>query len=122
MPEKPINSAMIAKLALGALVLAALLAAFGLRLWRFAGAPPLPALLQGLPDAHDAASQQAFVTQQLAMVAARFADGAWRRDDAVLQNYLEALLARCNGPATGPRSCSLISPACGISNDLKKNG
>lgn len=61
MPQKPISAATAAKLALGVLVLVALLAAFGLRLWRFGGAPPLPTLLQGLTDAHDAASQQAFI-------------------------------------------------------------
>jgi hypothetical protein len=61
MPQKPISAATAGKLALGALGLVALLAAFGLRFWRFSGAPPLPTLLQGLTDAHDAASQQAFI-------------------------------------------------------------
>jgi hypothetical protein len=61
MPEKSSGTATIAKLALAATVLTALLASFGVRFWRFGGAAPLPALLQGLTDAHDAASQKAFV-------------------------------------------------------------
>jgi hypothetical protein len=60
MNEKPVSAATIVKLVLGLLVLAALLTAFGIRLWRFGAAAPLPALLQGLPDAHDDTSQQLF--------------------------------------------------------------
>jgi hypothetical protein len=61
MSVNPINAALAVKLTLGALVLLAMLTAFGLRFWWFGGAPALPALLQGLDDKHDDASQQAFV-------------------------------------------------------------
>jgi hypothetical protein len=46
---------------LAALVLTALVAAFGVRFWRFGGAPALPALLQGLTDTRNPAAQEAFV-------------------------------------------------------------
>jgi hypothetical protein len=69
----------------GALVLAALLFSFGLRLWWLKDVTPLPQLLQGLGDFKDEANQQAYErrlrerfppgTAEAALVAALQSDG-----------------------------------------------
>jgi hypothetical protein len=61
MSAKSAGAGTMVRLTLGAIVLIALAAAFGIRFWRFGGAPPLPALLQGLTDSRNPAAQQAFV-------------------------------------------------------------
>jgi hypothetical protein len=59
--------------------LIALFAAFGVRLWRFAAAPSVPSLLEGLPESKTEADQRLFQSR----LAKRFHVGSTEVDDLI---------------------------------------
>jgi hypothetical protein len=62
-----------------AAALIALFAAFGVRIWRFAAAPGVPTLLEGLPESKTEADQQIFQSR----LAKRFHVGSTEVDDLI---------------------------------------
>ncbi|QGM45554.1 hypothetical protein [Methylocystis heyeri] len=92
MPESSGRKKFPVALGLGLAALAALLAAFGARIWQFSEPPAVPALLQGLEDSSAAGSQEAFLARldkrfpkgssESAMIAALLGEGFKLRKDA----------------------------------------
>ncbi len=115
MTSKSSGAATIVKLLLAALVLTALLASFGLRLWRFGGAPPLPALLEGLGDSREASSQQTFVQR----LRERFPPGS-KEDDLVQELRKQGFQLKTEGRA--PQKEASFDRAAGLQDICRRGG
>jgi hypothetical protein len=103
-----------AMVAVGLLALLALLASFGVRLWWFLGAAPLPALLQNLDDSADAGAQQAFA----ARLAQKFPPGS---KEAALIEELRGEGFRIRADVRPPQGEAAYDRAAGL-NDLCRRG
>lgn len=112
MTAKSSGAPTIVKLLLAALVLTALLASFGVRLWRFGGAPPLPALLEGLGDSRESSSQQTFVQR----LRERFPPGS-KEDDLVQELRKQGFQLKTEG-----RKEATFDRAAGLQDICRRGG
>jgi len=98
-----------------AAALIALFGAFGVRMWRFAAAPTVPSLIEGLPESKTQADQQLFQSR----LAKRFHIGSTEVDDLIDELRDEGFTVDAdNNTATYDRGAD-ISDKCRRSANIR---